>query len=125
VERYDRWNNAIAEVMFPGLKSPEPVYLHFEDEVLDLLASRMKVAPDEMSESLCGAVRETLDVGGPSIIFRQHVVRTLRWVGVEDWRRRRFLLCSQSFASPPRRWQQGSPLECAGTGPCTSGCPAL
>lgn len=32
---YECWNQVILEVVFPEIDSPEPVYMDFEDEVLD------------------------------------------------------------------------------------------
>jgi hypothetical protein len=78
-EAYECWNQAILEVVFPELDSPEPVYMDFEDEVLDELGVRMAIRPSEVEKALCSAVAGTLGSGGPADIFAPHTARAARW----------------------------------------------
>ena len=50
--RYEAWNEAVLDVVFPRLEVPEPVYLDFEEDVLEGLATRMGVAVDAVEGEL-------------------------------------------------------------------------
>lgn len=75
---YDRWNGAIAEVMFPALETPSPVYLDLEDEQVSLIAAQMGVEPEEVEHGLASAVVGTLHLSGTQV-FKYHTSRLWRW----------------------------------------------
>jgi hypothetical protein len=79
-ENYERWNEAVVDVVLPELEVPQPVYLDFEDEVLEGLGTRMGLAPDQVEDALTGAVAATLPHLGPASIFERHMTRTRAWV---------------------------------------------
>lgn len=75
---YGRWNGAIAEVMFPELDTPFPVYLDLEDEQVSLIAAQMGVEPEEVEPGLASAVVGTLQLSGTQV-FKYHTSRLWRW----------------------------------------------
>lgn len=77
---YDAWNDAIGEVMFPFLESPEPVYMDFEDEAIEAIGLRAGASTDNIEDELAAAVAATLAVGGPARVFERHMRRTRQWV---------------------------------------------
>src|SRR5688572_9946097 len=77
---YDAWNMAILEVAFPEVDVPHPVYLDFEDEILEGLGARMGMAAGEVESALCEAVAATLQQAGPARIFASHMTRMRGWV---------------------------------------------
>ncbi|NYG54955.1 hypothetical protein [Nocardioides perillae] len=79
-DEYNRWNAAVAEVVFPALEQPGPVYLDFEDDVIEALSTRMSLATDRVPAALAAAVAATLVDGGPAAVFELHMTRLRRWV---------------------------------------------
>lgn len=80
-EQYDRWNTAIADIVFPLLDVPQPVYLDLEDDVAQVLGERMGLEPAVVLDRLCGDVSGTLTRGaGPTTIFQHHTQRMTRWI---------------------------------------------
>lgn len=78
--KYDEWNEAIAEVVFPELEIPKPVYLDLEDELLEELGLRMGIATEKVAIDLASVVSATLrHEGGPAAVFSRHMVRMRRW----------------------------------------------
>lgn len=77
---YDAWNDAVLEVMFPELEVPEPVYLDFEEDSLELLGARMGVPSSQVEAEMCAVVTSTLTHGGPAAVFERHMARTRQWV---------------------------------------------
>lgn len=77
---YDAWNEAIGDVMFPVLESPEPVYMDFEDEALEAIGVRVGGSADNVEDALAATVAATLGVGGPAKVFDRHMRRTRQWV---------------------------------------------
>ena len=49
---YISWNEAIAEVMFPELEAPEPVYLDLEDDALAEIGALVGVSTDGVEDEL-------------------------------------------------------------------------
>lgn len=78
-EKYEVWNDAILDVVFPELEVPQPVYLDFEDEILEGLSARIGVAAGDVEDALCKAVAATLRKGGPAAIFSPHMSRVRSW----------------------------------------------
>ena len=79
-ERYEKWNEAVASVVFTTAAAGRPVYLDLEDDVL--VAIRDIAEPDALdpAQALVAAVRGTLrlnDGAGP--IFGWHLYRLGRW----------------------------------------------
>lgn len=77
---YDAWNEAIADVMFPLLESPEPVYMDFEDEAFEAIGVRVGASGESIEDDLAAAVAATLSTGGPAKVFERHMRRTRQWV---------------------------------------------
>jgi len=73
---YLAWNDAIAEVVFPELEVPEPVYLDLEDDVLSEIGARVGVAGGH-AEALSRAVAATLGTGYRA--FAPHSRRLADW----------------------------------------------
>lgn len=76
---YELWNDAVAEVLFPELEVPEPVYLDFEEDVVDALSVRTGTPPAKVVDELAAAVAATLVHAGPASVFERHMGRMRRW----------------------------------------------
>ena len=77
---YDRWNDAIAAVVFSEEMSGSPVYLDLDEDVLESLAAEMQMEPQEAEDSLRLAVRSTVEFGGrQEELFLPHLQRLTRW----------------------------------------------
>lgn len=77
---YVALNDAVVETVFPTLEVPEPVYLDFEDEVLDALSARTGVPAADVEAHVARTVASTLYRGGPASIFERHEDHMRRWV---------------------------------------------
>lgn len=73
---YMKWNEAIADVLFPETESPEPVYLDLEDEALLEIGARAGVDSDQAAQ-LGKAVANTLERGPRA--FRRHSRELSQW----------------------------------------------
>lgn len=79
-DRYERWNAAIAEVVYSAESAGAPVYLDLEDEVLDVLCDAAEPTADDPRGALVGAVKGTLVLGhGPADVLRGHLRRLDQW----------------------------------------------
>ena len=74
---YDRWNAALADVLFPEVDVPAPVYLDLEDERLEELAAVLSIEPATVPAGLAQVVKNT--IGPPRHPFRPHLVRFGSW----------------------------------------------
>lgn len=80
-DTYDRWNTAIADVLFAPSEEVRPVYLDLEDDVLEELAATMGTEPNVAVDEFCDAVASTLRRSeGPAQVFAQHDRRLRAWV---------------------------------------------
>lgn len=78
---YDRWNDAIAEVIFARSDEVRPVYLDLEDDLVDDLAGMLDIASVTAVDVLCDAVGTTLDRSdGPARVFARHDARLRTWI---------------------------------------------
>lgn len=78
---YDRWNDAMAEVIFARSEEVRPVYLDLEDDLVDELAAMLGVASGTTVETLCAVVAATLDRSdGPARVFARHDARLRKWI---------------------------------------------
>lgn len=85
-ETYTAWNRAIAEVMFPDIDVPAPVYLDFEDDKIEALAATMGIGPGEVEPALAAAVVGVLDLTeGPKAVLRTIRHHTRHWYGQGNW----------------------------------------
>jgi hypothetical protein len=78
--RYERWNVAIAGVVYTPAQAGRPVYLDLEDDVID--AVRQLAEPDaaDPNRALIEAVKGTLLLrDGASSVFIGHLRRLHRW----------------------------------------------
>jgi hypothetical protein len=75
---YDRWNAAIAEVLFCGRYGSRPVYLDFEEETLREVAHKAG-ANGEPAAALVAAVAPTLDLETSEHLLEPHVRRLRSW----------------------------------------------
>lgn len=110
---YDAWNSAIADVVFPELDLPEPVYLDFEDDVLEGLSARMSVDANKVELELGAAVARTLPVGGPPGIFARHMARLRDWVRAGRTEPPPFLALLGSFCLAAERMAAGDGMSSA------------
>lgn len=108
---YDRWNEAVLDVLFPELEVPEPVYLDFEDDILAALSARTGVATANVEEALLDAVRGTLTDGGPATIFVRHMDRTRSWVRRNRQGTPPFLALLSAFCLAAERMAQGDGMS--------------
>lgn len=75
---YERWNSALAEVLYPSQQSPAPVYLDMEEQQIRQLGSRLGLAEDEVVSDLTQAVISTSDLD-TAHAFRSHAPNILKW----------------------------------------------
>jgi hypothetical protein len=79
--KYDRWNDAIAEVIFARSDDVRPVYLDLEDDLVDDLAAMVDIASVAAIDELCDVVGTTLDRSdGPARVFARHDARMRTWI---------------------------------------------
>lgn len=76
---YDIWNQAIADVVFPDLTRPLPVYLDLETEQLAALGTHLDMAPEEVEGELCRVVGRTVDDTLGRGVFGPHLQRLQGW----------------------------------------------
>ena len=83
-ERYERWNSAIADVVYPRRTSPTPVYLDLEDDVLAAIRDEADPQASDPERALIETVKGTLVFrDGPATLFRGHLNRLDRWMAGE------------------------------------------
>jgi hypothetical protein len=76
---YDTWNDAIAQVIFPSLLRPNPVYIDLEDDQLAAIGSLLDISPADVEQTLTRVVRDTVDGSLGRGMFRPHLRRLQRW----------------------------------------------
>lgn len=82
---YYRWNEAIAEVLFPEVDDSQPVYLDFEEDSQRALGEWLGIPWDSVEAELVKSVRSTLDLGAPSArLFEAHDEVLERWLASDD-----------------------------------------
>lgn len=78
---YDRWNDAIAEVIFARSEEVRPVYLDLEDDLVNDLAATLDIASVAAVDALRDVVSTTLDRSeGPARVFARHDARLRGWI---------------------------------------------
>lgn len=78
---YERWNEAVAEVIFARSDEARPVYLDVEDDLIEQLAERMDVPAESTIDAMCDAVSLTLDrSAGPRRVFDEFDRRVRSWI---------------------------------------------
>ncbi len=78
---YERWNKAVAEVIFARSDEARPVYLDIEDDLIEQLAERLNVTAESAADTMCDAVRLTLDRStGPGNVFAEHDRKVRAWI---------------------------------------------
>lgn len=79
-DRYNSWNEAIAECVFPASIAGEPAYLDLEEEVLAAIAGSIEGDESDPQQSLVSAVVGTMSFGGTrTSVFTAHLERLVRW----------------------------------------------
>jgi hypothetical protein len=79
-DRYRRWNNAIADVVYAPSQAGLPVYLDLEDDVLDEIRDLAEPAAADPTTGLVAAVAGTLRLtSGPSDLLLRHLLELDRW----------------------------------------------
>lgn len=78
-EEYERWNEVIADVVFPVLDTPVPVYLDLDDDKRREIALRMTVPERDVVKSLAAVVALTTDLGSHTNGFKSTFDRVQRW----------------------------------------------
>ncbi|MCL3836864.1 hypothetical protein [Aeromicrobium duanguangcaii] len=77
---YDRWNDAIAKVVFAPSDESRPVYLDLEDDLVREISILLDVKPEVAIDALCDVVGRTLTrADGPARVFAGHDLRLRRW----------------------------------------------
>lgn len=78
-EQYQRWNQALVEVVFSGDSAGRPVYLDMDDYVVRLAAERAGADPALGARELLEAVRGTLRLSGAGAVFGEHLLGLQLW----------------------------------------------
>jgi hypothetical protein len=78
-QEYDRWNVVVADVLFPVLDRPAPVYLDVEDHEIEEIGARVGVDADKVVGRLMEVVGSTIDRGSVTGGFKDHRNRVLDW----------------------------------------------
>ncbi len=79
-ERYQRWNAAVAEVIYTPAYAGRPTYLDLEDHVLATMRDAAEPKASDPIAALVEAVRATVQVDdGTAALFRAHLQRLSRW----------------------------------------------
>lgn len=95
-ETFDRWNQAVVDVVYTSEKAGLPVYLDMDEDVLRDIAAAAGYEGDDPEQALLEAVRATLDLRPWGYVFRSHVKR------VAAWRRQtRRRVAGEELAAPP------------------------
>ena len=78
--RYELWNAAIAEVVYPAAKAGQPVYLDLEDDVIQAVQRLAEPAAVDPTAALFDAVKGTLLLrDGASSVLRAHLRKLDGW----------------------------------------------
>lgn len=77
-EEYVRWNDALAEVLFPERDEATPAYLDVEQSQIAEVGERLNLDAGRVVESLVEVVRRTVDRDSPDG-FVQHLQRVRAW----------------------------------------------
>lgn len=79
-ERYERWNGAVADVVYTPATAGKPAYLDLEEDVLDSIRDLAEPEAAEAAAALIEATRSVLRVdAGPSAFLRTVLQRLARW----------------------------------------------
>lgn len=78
-QEYDRWNEVIADVVFPERDVPVPVYLDVEDHEIREIGARLGVPAEQVVDTLMHVVGQTIDLDLVTGAFNTHVERVLHW----------------------------------------------
>lgn len=79
-DRYERWNGAIAGVVFSPDHAGVPVYLDLEDDVIASVAAVVGEQSEEPEAALVADVAATIDGGASQAgILRAHALRVRQW----------------------------------------------
>lgn len=78
-QEYDRWNEVVADVLFPELDRPAPVYLDVEDHEIEEIGARVGVDADKVISQLMGVVGSTIDRDSVTGGFKDHLKRVVHW----------------------------------------------
>lgn len=79
-ERYQRWNDAVAEIVYSASNAGQPVYLDLEDDVLDRIRDAAEPGAPNATVGLVRAVLAVTPINqGPSLILKPFEQRIVRW----------------------------------------------
>lgn len=78
-QEYVRWNEVIADVVFPELDVPTPVYLDIEADRVERIGEALNIDADSVVDILVQVVRQTVDVESYTGAFDQHLRRVQVW----------------------------------------------
>jgi len=78
--RYERWNAAIASVVYSPERAGQPVYLDCEESVLEVIQGLAEPGSDNPAAMLLETVKDTLQFErGPAAVLKGHMDRLDRW----------------------------------------------
>lgn len=80
-QRYERWNRAIATVVYSPAMAGRPAYLDLEDDVLRSICGRAEPDAPDPASALIQVVKSTLDLGGRADVLGSHLYRLDQWHG--------------------------------------------
>lgn len=76
---FDRWNQAVVDVVYKPEKAGLPVYLDMDEDVIRDVASAAGYDGADPEQALLEVVRSTLDLRPWGYVFRPHVKRVATW----------------------------------------------
>lgn len=78
-QEYVRWNNVLADVLFPERDEATPAYLDVEEaQIAEVGGERLNLDADRVVDGLVAVVRRTIDLESPDG-FAQHLERVRAW----------------------------------------------
>jgi hypothetical protein len=93
---FDRWNQAVVDVVYTPEKAGLPVYLDMDEDVLAQIAASADFEGADPQYALLESVRGTLDLRPWGDVFHAHMRRVRRWR-----RQTRTRLAGQPLDAPP------------------------
>ena len=78
-DRYDLWNKAISTAVFSRDQAGRPVYIDLEEDLLATIRDKAEPEAKDPEQALVETIKATLDLSGPTKVFKQHLVRLREW----------------------------------------------
>lgn len=79
LQEYVRWNDVVADVLFPVRDEPSPAYLDVEEHEIAEIGERLNVDAKDVVDGLVDVVGRTVDRDSYRDGFRLHLERVKTW----------------------------------------------